>query len=480
MNEQGFKKFNIHKDIIRALDILGYEKPMEVQEKVIPLVLEGKDLIVKSDTGSGKTASFGIPICEKIELEKNNPQVLVLTPTRELAVQVSEEIGNIGKFKKIRSVKIYGKQPIYIQIRQLKQRVHAIVATPGRISDHIKRKHVNLEEIKYLIIDEADELLNRGFIEEVESIINKLPPDRTTLLFSATIPDEIESICSKYMMNPERIEIQSTAPTADKIQQIYYEIEAREKFNLLENIINEKEPKSCMIFCNTREKVEKLTKKMKHAKYHCEALHGGMNQSIRLRTISKFKRREFNFLVATDLAARGIHIDSLSLVINYNLPFENENYVHRIGRTGRVQEKGMAISFVSSLETDRLIELEKYLDYKIPKRSYENQRVNKNKNLENKPKAKKEKVEKLNRHITKIRINVGKKKKIRPTDILGALMNIKGIHKDDIGIIDIQDTCSYIDVFNKKGEIVWKALQENTIKGKRITAKKIRIRNNSH
>ena len=170
MNEPGFEKYKIDNEIIKALEILGYERPMEVQEKVIPLVLKGKDLIVKSDTGSGKTASFGIPICEKIELENKNPQVLVLTPTRELAVQVSDEIANIGRYKKIRSVKIYGKQPIYIQIRQLKQRVHAIVATPGRISDHIKRKHVNLEDIKYLIIDEADELLNRGFIEEVEAI----------------------------------------------------------------------------------------------------------------------------------------------------------------------------------------------------------------------------------------------------------------------------------------------------------------------
>lgn len=479
MSEQGFEKFKIHEDIIKALDILGYDKPMEVQDKVIPLVLKGKDLIVKSDTGSGKTASFGIPICEKIELENRNPQVLVLTPTRELAVQVSEEISNIGRYKKVRSVKIYGKQPIHIQIRQLKQRVHAIVATPGRISDHIKRKRVILEDIKYLIIDEADELLNRGFIDEVEAIINKLPPDRTTLLFSATIPDEIEEICSKYMVNPERIEIQSTAPTTEKIKQIYYEVEERQKFSLLKNIINQEEPKSCMIFCNTREKVEKLTMKMKNAKYHCEALHGGMNQSLRLRNISSFKRGQFNFLIATDLAARGIHIDRLSLVINYNLPFESENYVHRIGRTGRVEEKGIAISFVSSLEEDRLKDLLEYLGYKIPKKSSTIQNVSRNKNLEKKPKAKIEKAAKFNKDITRIRINAGKKKKMRPADILGALMNIKGIHTDDIGIIDIQDTCSYIEVFNKKGDMVWKALQENKIKGKNITAKKIRIRNNS-
>ncbi len=479
MNEPGFEKYKIDKEIIKALEILGYERPMEVQEKVIPLVLKGKDLIVKSDTGSGKTASFGIPICEKIELENKNPQVLVLTPTRELAVQVSDEIANIGRYKKIRSVKIYGKQPIYIQIRQLKQRVHAIVATPGRISDHIKRKHVNLEDIKYLIIDEADELLNRGFIEEVEAIINQLPPDRTTLLFSATIPDEIEAICSKYMVNPERIEIHSVAPATEKIKQIYYEAEERQKFSLLKNIMNQEEPKSCMIFCNTREKVEKLTMRMKREKYHCEALHGGMKQDLRLRTISRFKRGQFNFLIATDLAARGIHIDSLSLVINYNLPFESENYVHRIGRTGRVEEKGIAISFVSLLEEDRLNDLQAYLGYKIPKKGASIQKVSRNKNLEKKPKAIVEKAAKFNKDITRIRINAGKKKKMRPADILGALMNIKGIHTDDIGIIDIQDTCSYIEVFNKKGDMVWKALQENKIKGKNITAKKIRIRNNS-
>lgn len=479
MDELGFEKYGIDKEIVKALDILGYERPMEVQEKVIPQVLKGKDLIVKSDTGSGKTASFGIPICEKIELENKNPQVLVLTPTRELAVQVSDEISNIGRYKKIRSVKIYGKQPIHIQIRQLKQRVHAIVATPGRISDLIKRKHVNLEDIKYLIIDEADELLNRGFIEEVEAIINKLPPDRTTLLFSATIPDEIEGICSKYMVNPQRIVIRSTAPATEKIKQIYYEAEERQKFSLLKNIINHEEPKSCMIFCNTREKVEKLTMKLKREKYHCEALHGGMKQDNRLRTISRFKRGQFNFLVATDLAARGIHIDSLSLVINYNLPFESENYVHRIGRTGRVEEKGIAISFVSSLEEDRLKDLHEYLGYTIPEKNAPIQKASKNKNLENRPKAKVENAAKFNKDITRIRINAGKKKKMRPADILGALMNIKGIHMDDIGIIDIQDTCSYIEVFNKKGDLVWKALQENKIKGKNITAKKIRIRNNA-
>ncbi|PAB59109.1 RNA helicase [Anaeromicrobium sediminis] len=481
MNNIGFNKYGINKEIIRALNVLGYEKPMEVQSKVIPLVLEGKDLIVKSQTGSGKTGAFAIPLCEKIELETNKPQALVLTPTRELAVQVSDEITNIGKFKKIRSVKVYGKQPIQMQIRQLKQRVHVVVGTPGRISDHIKRKTIKLEDLKYLVIDEADELLNRGFIDQVEDIIKKLPHDRKTLLFSATMPEKIREICSKYMISPEQIQIESKNPTTKKIKQAFYEVEERDKVSLLKNIINEEEPESCIIFCNTRQGVEKLTNKLKRQGYYCEALHGGMHQNIRLRTISKFKMGQFNFLVATDLAGRGIHVDSLSLVINYNVPFENEAYVHRIGRTGRVEEKGIAISLVSSNEEERFNELKEYLNYEIPKGKMNNKKPKvMNEKLKKKPKIQRDVAENFNKDITRIRINVGSKKKIRSGDILGALTNIKGVSGEDIGIIDIQDTCSYIEIFNKKGDMIWKALQNNKIKGKNISAKKIRIRRSTN
>lgn len=481
MNDAGFEKFKINNEIIKALNVLGYITPTEVQSKVIPKILDGKDLIVRSQTGSGKTGAFAIPICEKIQVESNKPQVLVLTPTRELAVQVSDEITNIGKFKKIRSVKVYGKQPIQMQIRQLKQRVHVVVGTPGRVFDHIRRKTIKVDELKYLIIDEADELLNRGFIDQIEDIIKKLPHDRMTLLFSATMPEKIKEICSSYMLNPEEVKIESKIKTTKKIKEEYIEIHEKEKFSTLEKIINSKEPESCIIFCNQRQGVEALVKKLKKRGYYCEGLHGGMHQNIRLRTISKFKRGQFNMLVATDLAGRGIHVDELSLVINYNVPFENEAYVHRIGRTGRVEHSGVAITLVTEKEKDRFEELIDYLNYTIDKGKVHIKEVSEQKTkLKKKPKVQRDLAENFNKDITRIRINVGSKRKIRSGDILGALTNIKGINKEDIGIIDIQDTCSYIEIFNKKGNLILKSLEDNKIKGRKVNAKKIRIRRSSN
>ncbi len=242
------KKYNIEPDVCKSLSLMGYNKPMPVQEKVIPHVLDGMDLIVQSNTGSGKTAAFGIPIVHEIELEETLPQVLVLTPTRELAVQICEELAEIGKYKKVRCLPIYGKQPIYIQLRQLKQRVHIAVGTPGRVSDLIKKKNLKLDAIKYLVIDEADELLKRGFWEEVEGIVKKIPLERSTLLFSATMPPQIEAICADYMRNPTRIEMESNQIPIDQIKQTWYEVSDDWKFKLLTNILDTLEPKKCMIF----------------------------------------------------------------------------------------------------------------------------------------------------------------------------------------------------------------------------------------
>lgn len=465
-------QFDISEDLVKALDIMGYIEPMAVQEEVIKEIQAGKDLIVQSKTGSGKTAAFGIPVVDKIDREENAPQVLVLTPTRELAVQVCEELADIGKYKKIRCVPIYGKQPIHIQLRQLKQRVHVIVGTPGRLGDMIRRKHLDLSAIKYLIIDEADEMLNRGFIDEVESIIKRVPDERTTLLFSATIPDRIESICTAYMKEPYRIEVASNEAPIEEIRQSYMEVADDWKFMRLKEIIERRNPYSCMIFCNTRAKVDSLIEKLKIGHYSCAPLHGAMVQNLRLKSISDFKEGQVQYLVATDLAARGIHVDKLDLVINFNVPNELENYVHRIGRTGRAGEKGEAITFVNVHDMAQWKVIQKFIGYQVPKAKLApiTKNLGKGSNT-NKADFTPRKKEKKHKDITRLRINGGKKKKFRPGDIMGALSNLPSLNSEDIGIIDIQATCSYIEVHNNKGEQAFKELSDAKIKGKAITVK---------
>ena len=469
MGFQIIKKYSLSREIAKALEDLGYEELTEVQEVVIPLVLAEKDIIVRSQTGSGKTAAFAIPICEKIEVEQKNPQVLVLTPTRELAVQLKQDISNIGRFKRIRCAVVFGRQPMEIQRRELRQRVHVVVGTPGRTLDHIDRGNINLDEVQYLIIDEADKMLDMGFIEQVEAIIKVLPANRHTMLFSATIPDKIQEICNQYMKEPVKIEVDSESPSLETIRQFYYEVEEEEKFNLVTKIIYTEKPNSCILFCNTRDKVDDVFEKMKQQGYSCGILHGGMEQRDRLYSIHDFKRGEFQFLIATDVAARGIHVDDISLVVNYDMPLNSESYVHRIGRTGRAGNAGAAITLVARSEYRTLHEIEEYVHYEIikleiPMVEDETLLLNNREGLE--PISKIDKSEKLNSQITRIRINAGKKTKMRPGDILGAITTIPGISGGDIGIIDIQDTCSYVEILGDKGDLVVEALGATKIKGK--------------
>lgn len=478
MSNLSFDDYGLSQDILKSIKKLGYETPTRVQGEVIPLALKNKDVIVQSQTGSGKTASYGIPVCENIDIDTREPQVLILTPTRELCVQVKDDINNIGMFKRIRCVAVFGKQPFSVQKRELNQRVHIIAGTPGRVIDHMKRGNMEVGGIKYLIIDEADKMLNMGFIDQVESIINALPKDRITMLFSATMPEEIQNLCSKYMINPIRIEIGPENIASEIIEQGWYGIENSRKFDLLHKIIYIRNPDSCIIFCRTKENVEKIYMLMKDKGYSCNLLHGGMLQNDRLDVMQRFKRGEFKFLVATDVAARGIDIESLSHIINYDVPVEKESYVHRIGRTGRAGSSGEAITFVSPEEHRYLQEIQNYIGYEIPKMEIPSDdevnkaKINFNKKKYIRPKAKVDKGTQLKNEITKIYINAGKKKKIRAGDIVGAIAGIDGIKAEDIGIIDIQDNFSYIDILNKKGELVLETLQHITIKGKAVRAQK--------
>ncbi|OOB76420.1 RNA helicase [Clostridium haemolyticum] len=467
-----FKEFNLSNEILKTIKMLGYKSPTEVQEKVIPIALKDKDIIVKSQTGSGKTASFGIPVCEKVLLENKKPQVLILTPTRELAVQIKEDISNIGRFKKIKCVAVYGKEPVSIQKNQLKQRVHIVVGTPGRTFDHIEKGNMELSDIRYLIIDEADKMLNMGFIDQVEDVIKRLPKDRVTMLFSATLEEKIEKLCVKYMNNPEKIEISKKNITTDIIEQEYYEVESDRKFSILNKIIYTERPDSCIIFCNTKAEVGSIAIKMKNKGFDTKALHGGMEQKDRLEVIQEFKRGRFPFLVATDVAARGIDIEEITHVINYEVPAEKESYVHRIGRTGRAGHKGKSITLVSEYEYRRFKSIEEYIGYSVPKKEIpseeevqEGRKLFREKNKV-RPKLKKDKSHEINKKITKIHINAGKKKKIRPGDIVGAINNIPGLTSEDIGIIDVQDAFSYVDIFGDKGKVVLKSL--DSIKGKKV------------
>ena len=482
MNKK-FEDFNLDKYIIKALYNLNYKTPSKVQEEVIPRLLKKEDVIVKSKTGSGKTASFGIPICENIDIENNNVQALIVVPTRELALQVKDEISNIGRLKKIRCSAIFGKQPIKEQIRELKQRVHIVVATPGRIIDHIGRNTINLDDIKYFIIDEADKMLNKGFIEDMEFILNKIPKNSAKGLFSATIDDDIQYICDKYLKVSNILDIKYNE-LFDKKQIIENKIKSSEndKYKNLKSIIYMENPTSLIIFCNTKDKVKKLYENMKKDGFLVEELHGDMSQDKRIFVIKDFKNNKFNILISTDVAARGIHIDDISLVINYDVPRDKENYIHRIGRTGRKDSYGKAITIFTDKDDKYINEIEAYLGYEIKvleelkiddiakgkikfeKKSKEILKNRKNKIIE----------KNIHTEVTKIYINAGKKKKIRVIDIVGAFSNLPGINNEDIGVVEVQDLCSYVDILNYKGEELVKKYKEISIKKKMVKLRKDR------
>ena len=475
-----FEEFNLDKNIIKSLKNIKYEIPSKVQSKVIPQLLNNKDIIVKSKTGSGKTASFAIPLCEKVDINNNSVQGLIIAPTRELALQIKEEVQNIGRIKKVRCSAIFGKQPLKEQVAELKQRVHIVVATPGRIIDHIGRGTIDLSNVKFFIIDEADKMLNKGFVNDMESIMTKLPQNTCKGMFSATIDDNINSVCEKYMKNIIRIEIKDEDKYIKKqISEFFIKSEEENKYDLLKSIIYKECPHSVIVFANTRDKVDEIYKSMKKDKFTVGVIHGDMSQDKRLFIIKDFKENKFNILVSSDITSRGIHVDDVSLVINYEVPRDKENYVHRIGRTGRVDKLGKAITIVSTKEEKYLREIEEYTKNQIEEiNEIDEREVSEGKNKfkilqENLLKNRKSNINKKeNQEVTKIYLNVGKKKKIRVIDIVGAFSNIEGINNEDIGVIEVKDTCSYVDILNYKGENFLKNNKTIIIKKKQVKVKK--------
>ena len=478
MTKRSYADYDLSDEIKRAIAVLKYETPTEVQSEVIPLAMEKQDLVVKSQTGSGKTAAYSIPVCEMIEWEEKKPQALILTPTRELAAQVREDVTNIGRFKRIKAVAVYGKEPFTKQKVELEQKTHVVVGTPGRVLDHLERETLDIDQIKYLIIDEADEMLNRGFIEEVEAIINQLPLNRVTMVFSATLPKDVENLCHEYMKDPIHIEIESTGVTADTIEHFLIEVKEEEKISLLKDVTVVENPDSCLIFCRTKENVDTVYSELEKANYSCERLHGGLEQEDRFAVMEGFKIGNFRYLVATDVAARGIDIDNVTLVINYDVPMEKESYVHRTGRTGRAGNKGKAITFATPFEGKFVKAIENYIGFEIPTiEAPSHQEVVRQKaifeeKLNSRRVVRNNKTARINQDIMKLHFSGGKKKKIRAVDFVGTIAKIPGVTVDDIGIITIHDQMSYVDILNGKGSLVLQAMENATVKGKKLKVSK--------
>ncbi|MDO4926162.1 MAG: DEAD/DEAH box helicase [Turicibacter sp.] len=473
-----FNEFKLSSDILKALNGLGYHEATEVQAQVIPTILNKEDLIVQSKTGSGKTASYGIPVCEQIDWEENKPQALILTPTRELAVQVQEELMHIGRFKRLKVVAVYGKSPFKDQVRELKQKTHIVVGTPGRVLDHIERGTLNLQQIKSVILDEADEMLNMGFIETVEMILKMTPKARQTMLFSATMPNAIKKLAKNYLSQPTEIKIESKSIATDLVEHALYPVRMQEKVRLLQDLLTVENPGRCIVFCSTREAVDALYQGLKAKGYPVNRLHGGMEQRDRLEVMRNFKMGQFSFLVATDVAARGIDVSDLTHVFNFDLPEDQESFVHRIGRVGRAGKVGKAITFVTPFETKLLEQIQAYIGFELPvierpvATEVEKARAAFEAKLKERPKIKVQKHADVNKEIMKIYLNGGKKKKLRAIDFVGTILSIDGVEKEDIGIIDIQENVTYIDILNGKGWTVIDGLKTKTIKGKKIKAQK--------
>jgi len=345
-----FNELQLSASTLRSLNRIGFEETTPIQEQTIPLSLENRDIIGQAQTGTGKTAAFGIPLIEKVDAKERNIQGLVIAPTRELAVQVSEELYKIGYDKRLHVLAVYGGQDISRQIRALKKQPHIIVGTPGRILDHINRRTLDLSHIHTVVLDEADEMLNMGFIEDIEAILENVPDDRQTLLFSATMPERIKLVAKRFMKNPETVKVKAKEMTVPQIEQYFVKLEEQEKFDALTRLLDYQSPELAIVFGRTKRRVDELAEALSIRGYTVEGIHGDLSQAKRLSVIRKFKEANIDVLVATDVAARGLDISGVTHVYNFDIPQDPESYVHRIGRTGRAGKTGMAITFVTPRE----------------------------------------------------------------------------------------------------------------------------------
>lgn len=366
MNTLKFEELNLSKEVERAITDMGFEEATPIQTQAIPMILSGKDIVGQAQTGTGKTAAFGIPIIEAMDSHLKKVQAIVLCPTRELAIQVSEEIGELLKYKKnVKIVPIYGGQSIDRQIRSILSGVQIVIGTPGRVIDHINRGTLRLDNVKMVVLDEADEMLDMGFRDDIEMILKQVPRERQTVMFSATMPKQILDLSRKYLVNPEHIKVVHKEMTVPNVNQYYIELKPSMKLEALTRLIDIHNPKLALVFSNRKKSVDDLVSHLQARGYSAEGLHGDMKQMMRDRVMAKFRTGKLEILVATDVAARGIDVDDIDAVFNYDMPQDDEYYVHRIGRTARAGRTGQAFTFVVGKEFRTIKEIERYTKTKI-------------------------------------------------------------------------------------------------------------------
>ena len=366
MESSGFKDLHLSKEMHQAIADMGFEEPTTIQNRSIPYLLDGKDVIGQAQTGTGKTAAFGIATLERVDPENKKLQAVILCPTRELAIQVSEELKNLSKYKKgVRILPVYGGQPISRQIKALKEGVQIIIGTPGRVMDHLKRRTLKMNDVKIIILDEADEMLDMGFRDDIETVVKKLPEQRQTILFSATMPKAILKLTRRYQNNPELIKLVHREMTVPNVEQFYVEIKQQAKTEGMSRLIDLYNLKLSLVFCNTKRRVDELVESLRARGYLTDGLHGDMQQKQRDRVMSEFRRGKIDILVATDVAARGIDVGATDAVFNYDIPTDDEYYVHRIGRTARAGKAGHAFTFVTGKEMYRIRQIQRFTKTKI-------------------------------------------------------------------------------------------------------------------
>lgn len=367
-NLNTFADFGLEPKVLQAITELGFEEATPIQAKSIPIALTGRDMIGQAQTGTGKTAAFGLPLINRISKDEDRIVALIMTPTRELAIQVAEEIGKLARFKGTRSLPIYGGQDIVRQIRALKRKPQIIIGTPGRLLDHINRKTIKLDDVKTVVLDEADEMLDMGFMDDIQSILKLVPEERQTMLFSATMPSNIQKLAQQFLKNPEHVSVIPKQVSAPLIDQAYIEVHERQKFDALTRLLDMESPELAIVFGRTKRRVDELAEALQKRGYSADGLHGDLSQHQRDNVMRKFRDGSIDVLVATDVAARGLDVSGVSHVVNFDLPQDPESYVHRIGRTGRAGKEGAAWSFVTPREIDHLHFIERITRHKIARK----------------------------------------------------------------------------------------------------------------
>jgi ATP-dependent RNA helicase DbpA len=460
-DEQPFLSLGLKEALLNNLSSLGYKSMTPIQAQSLPIMLNRQDVIAQAKTGSGKTAAFGLSLLNHLQVEHYAVQALVLCPTRELAEQVSQALRQLARLMpNVKVLNLSGGMPMKPQLDSLRHGAHIIVGTPGRVQKHLDKETLTLNTLQTLILDEADRMLDMGFFDAITDIIKLCPRQRQTLLFSATYPAEIKKLASAFMHNPQRIIVEEAHTELD-IEQIFYEAKHQtNKFPLLKALLLHHQPISTLIFCNTKEQTSNLATLLSKEGFNALALNGDMEQMERDLAIIRFKNQSCSILVATDVAARGLDIKELPAVINFDLAFEHDVHIHRIGRTGRAGSKGLALSLITAADAERLLLIEDHLKHPLlwGKISELNKTANSN----------------LSPAMATLCLNAGRKDKIRPGDILGALTKDAGLAGDKIGKIDITPLYSYVAVHQSQADKAYDYLKNGTLKGRKVNVKKLK------